>query len=71
MDFSEALTACKNGARIARNGWNGSGMWVELQTPDEHSKMRRPYLYMSPVDGELIPWVASHSDLLADDWVTV
>ncbi len=71
FDFSEALKVLKAGYQVARKGWNGSGMWVELQTPDEHSKMRRPYLYMSPVDGDLVPWVASHSDLLADDWYTV
>lgn len=71
MDFGAALHACKDGARIARSGWNGSGMWVTLQVPDEHSKMRRPYLYMSPVGGELVPWVASQSDLLAEDWAVV
>lgn len=71
MDFSEALTLAKTGARISRVGWNGAGMWVALQTPDEHSMMRRPYLYMSPIDGELVPWVASQSDLLADDWGVV
>lgn len=30
MDFSEALRAVKDGARIARTGWNGKGMWVAL-----------------------------------------
>lgn len=43
-------------------------MWLALQVPDAHSKMKRPYIYMSPVGGELVPWVASQSDLLADDW---
>lgn len=68
MTFSEALDQVKLGKKIYRHGWNGSGMWVKLQVPDENSKMRRPYLYMSPVDGMLVPWVASQSDLLADDW---
>jgi len=58
----------KRGSKIYRTGWNGYGQWVELQTPDENSKMKRPYLYMSPVDGELVPWVASQTDLLGDDW---
>jgi len=43
-------------------------MFVELQVPDENSKMRRPYLFMSPIDGDLVPWVASQTDLLAEDW---
>ena len=68
MNFSDALTALKVGHILAREGWNGKGMYIKLQTPDEHSKMRRPYIYMSPVDGDLVPWAASQSDLLADDW---
>ena len=31
MNFSEALTALKDGSRIARTGWNGKGMFVVLQ----------------------------------------
>lgn len=30
----------------------------------------RPYLMMRTVDGEFVPWVASQTDLLADDWAT-
>lgn len=29
----------------------------------------RPYLMMRTVDGEFVPWVASQTDLLAEDWV--
>lgn len=71
MDFGAALAALKNGAHIAREGWNGKGMWLALQVPDAHSKMQRPYIFISSVNGELVPWVASQSDLLADDWATV
>ena len=70
-DFGEALRLLHAGQRVAREGWNGQGMYVELQVPDEHSKMQRPYLFMSPVDGELVPWVASQTDLLATDWTQV
>jgi hypothetical protein len=68
MTFGEALAYLKDGGCVYRSGWNGKGMWLALQVPDEHSKMRRPYIYMSPVDDEFVPWVASQSDLLADDW---
>lgn len=70
-DFSDALAYLRQGKRVARGGWNGKGMYLALQTPDEHSKMRRPYIYMSPVGGELVPWVASQTDLLATDWYVV
>lgn len=68
FDFGHALTELRHGHRVTRQGWNGKDMWVALQVPDEHSKMRRSYLYMRPVDGDLVPWVASQSDLLAGDW---
>lgn len=70
MDFGKALDEVKKGNQVYRSGWNGKRMWVALQVPDENSKMRRPYLYMKPVDGDLVPWVASQSDILADDWFT-
>lgn len=31
----------------------------------------RPYLMMRTVDGEFVPWVASQTDLLAEDWEVV
>lgn len=57
-----------NKGRVQRAGWNGKGMWLELQVPDEHSKMGLPYVYMSTATGQLVPWLCSQSDLLAQDW---
>lgn len=71
MNFGRAIEHMREGFRVSREGWNGKGMWIALQRPDEHSKMRRPYIYMRPVDGELVPWVASQSDMLAEDWMVV
>lgn len=72
MDFSTAFNAMReHDHRVARDGWNGEGMWVAIQWPDEHSKMRRPYLYMSPVDGGLMPWEPCQMDLFATDWQIV
>lgn len=66
--FGVALAHLKAGGRVSREGWNGKGMWLELQVPDEHSKMSLPYVYMYTADGNLVPWLASQTDLLADDW---
>lgn len=71
LTFSEALVLLLSGKRIARSGWNGKGMFLSLQIPDENSKMQQPYIFMSPVDGKLVPWVASHADLLTQDWYEV
>lgn len=70
LSFSQALESLKAGAKMTRFGWNGKGMYIELQTPTETSKMTRPYLFMKTVDDQLVPWVASHTDLLANDWYT-
>jgi len=71
MDFSQALVELKNDKKVSRYGWNGEGQWIALQRPDENSKMKKPYIYISPVDGELVPWLASQSDLLATDYYIV
>ncbi len=68
MDFSEALLNLKEGRLIYRSGWNGRGMWLALQTPDENSKMSLPYIFMSTAQDDLVPWLASQTDLLAEDW---
>lgn len=46
MDFGAALVALKAGSKITRTGWNGKGLWLELQVPDAHSKMTSPYIYI-------------------------
>lgn len=68
MNFGEALEKLQEGAKVARDGWNGKGMWIKLQEPDENSKMDLPYIYMKTADGDLVPWLASQTDVLAEDW---
>jgi hypothetical protein len=66
--FDAALPLLRQGWRLTRSGWNGKDMWIQLQVPDEHSKMTLPYLYMRTAQGDLVPWLASQSDLFAEDW---
>ena len=71
MNFSKALEELKAGYLVARSGWNGKGMWLALQVPTELSKMTLPYIYMKTACGNLVPWLASQTDLLAEDWVVL
>lgn len=71
MDFGLALHNLKMGKKVSRTGWNGKGMWIHLQTPDAHSKMSLPYIYMRTADAKLVPWLASQTDVLAIDWQLV
>lgn len=75
MDFGEALKALKAGHEVCRDGWNGKGMWLELQVPDAGSKMTLPYIYIeypkghvAYSEGSRVPWLASQTDMLAEDW---
>ena len=83
MNFGKALEALKAGSKVARSGWNGKGLSVELQVPDANSKMTLPYLFMnypatpasdtapsSHINAK-IPWLASQTDILAEDWVVL
>jgi hypothetical protein len=74
MNFGDALAALKDGKRVSRTGWNGKGLWLELQRPDAGSKMTLPYVYLNyPDDAQntpnaRVPWLASQTDMLAEDW---
>lgn len=70
-DFGSAIKALKSGYKVAREGWNGKNMWINLQVPDEHSKMSLPYIYMFTADKKQVPWLASQTDILAEDWTVV
>ncbi len=67
-NMSWAINQLKADRKVCRDGWNGRGMWIHLQVPDEHSKMTEPYVYMKTADDRLIPWLCSQADLLAEDW---
>jgi len=70
-NFSEALAAVKQGNSIQRIGWNGKGLLVKAQFPDENSKMTFPYLYIEYPDGSKCPWHPSQTDIMADDWAVI
>lgn len=71
MGIGEAVKHLQDGARVARSGWNGRNMWLELQRPDEHSKMTLPYVFMKTAQNDRVPWLCSQTDLLASDWYVV
>ncbi|MGF9766860.1 DUF2829 domain-containing protein [Bacillus albus] len=78
MNFGSALELLKQGERVARKGWNGKGIFLELQRPDEHSKMTHPYIFIDTTGLQTnnehapksrVPWLASQTDMLANDWI--
>lgn len=75
MTFGVALEHLKKGLKVARHGWNGKGMCLELQVPDEHSKMTFPYPYFTIPNCEegtrLIPYSPTIVDIMSEDWQIV
>lgn len=86
MTFSEAITMLKAGRKVARRGWNGKGMFIFLVPGSTFSVSRppllgiypegteinyRPHIDMKDAEGKVVPWLASQTDVLAEDWMTV
>lgn len=80
MDFGMAIRKLKEGKRMARKGWNGKGIFIELQQPGKKSKMTSPYIYIDTTGLQtdnrsapksLVPWLASQTDMLGEDWQVV
>lgn len=76
--FGQAIEELKKGNRVKRVGWNGVGIFLELQVPDEYSKMTHPYIYIDTTElvtnnptapKARVPWLASQTDMLSDDWM--
>ena len=77
MNFGQAIEHMKTGKRLVRKGWNGKGIFVAIQFPDEESKMTHPYVYIDTTGLQtnnpnapknLVPWLASQTDMLSEDW---
>jgi hypothetical protein len=86
MDFGEALKSIKNGWRVQRAGWNGKGMFIFLVDGSQFEVNRAPlnkhlpegtivnyhaHIDMKTADDTIVPWLASQTDVLADDWQVV
>lgn len=76
LTFGEALQELKAGARVTRSGWNGKGMFVFYNRENGQKHLladgsihkRRDYLAIKTADDWIVPWVASQTDILAEDW---
>lgn len=78
-----AIAAMNLGHCVRRAGWNGKGMFVFLVPGSRFEVTREPLLgifrpgtevsYLPHVDmktatGDIVPWLCSQTDLLAEDW---
>ena len=70
-NYREEISELKKGNKVTRKGWNGKNMWLGLQVPDDNSKMTLPYIYMKTADNNQVPWLASQTDMLSEDWEVI
>lgn len=83
MSFGDALIALKAGMKVTRENWNGKNMFLFLVQgstfkvnrapllgiyPEGTEINYRPHIDMRTANGEIVPWVASQSDILENDW---
>src|SRR5258708_7644354 len=83
MKFGAALEALEAGKLVARAGWNGKGMFLLFVPGSTFTVNRAPLLGVFPVgteinyhahidmktaNGDIVPWLASQTDILAADW---
>lgn len=83
--FGDAINFLKAGKKVARKGWNGKGMFLFLATDiefhteadlscvsDLEGDLTLPAVVMKTADDHFcVGWLASQTDMLADDWFTV
>jgi hypothetical protein len=86
QDFGWALSQIKQGKKVTRKGWNGKDMFLFLVPgstfnvnrapllgiyPEGTEISYRPHIDIKTVDNQIVPWIASQSDLLESDWEVV
>jgi hypothetical protein len=73
LNFGQAIEALKQGYKVARQGWNGKGMWLKLIKGSQwdcsgEDSEKLPFIGMKTADNKFVPWLASQTDILSEDW---
>ena len=86
IDFGSALAKLKSGQRVTRKGWNGADQFLYYVEGSTFPVTRPPlsdflatgtlvdylpHIDMRTAQGTFVPWLASQTDILAEDWVVV
>jgi hypothetical protein len=78
ITFGDAVFFLKQGNKVARKGWNGK-VWL-MVVPEELAATisfqyaalnSAPWIGMKTADQKFVPWLASQTDVLADDWMVI
>ena len=84
--FGMAIEAAKQGFKVARTGWNGSGMFAYIVPANSYPAQTgvakehfgenamvpyRAYWALKTAQDDVATWSPSGSDSLAEDWIVV
>lgn len=81
FDFGQALKGLKNGHKLTRYGWNGKGMYLYFVPEASYPAVTEiakaefgdtvpygAYIAMKTAQNNVVPWLASQTDILSEDW---
>lgn len=86
FDFGMAIELLKKGKAVSRTGWNGKNMFLYHVPANRYpatTEIGREiaaedgcvdyggYIAMKTAQGNVVPWLASQTDVLAEDWQEV
>lgn len=83
FDFGEAIKFVKGGLKLSRKGWNGKGQYISIakglsyENTDgdivnpHHKDIGNEAIVFTGTSGQQVGWLASQSDMLAEDWYVV
>lgn len=78
MAFGSAIEVLKTGGKVAREGWNGKGIFIYILRG--MGEMTNPYIAIDTTGLQTnnpaapkccVPWAPSQTDMLAEDWTVV
>lgn len=84
LSFGDAIVAMKLGKKVARIGWSGKGTFIYYVGPSNYPAVTDiaketfgetvpygAYLAMKTANGNVVPWLASQTSVLSNDWSVV
>ena len=85
LSFGQAIKSMKCGQRVARKGWNGKNMFLYHVPANSYPPRTQAaydafggedvpygaYIAMKTAQDNVVPWLASQTDMLTDDWVLI
>lgn len=66
--FGHAMWLLEHNNLVARTGWNGKNMYLFMAEADG---IYQQFIGIMTADETVVPWVASQTDMAADDWTLV